>query len=246
MLCIFEKGTHPCILPMGASYKHQKWLMFREELLELDGRKCTQCARTQSSGAVLQVHHKYYLTGRLPWEYPYSDCEVLCKGCHGELHGRVMPKTGWDLLYEDDLEGLDGNCGFCNTEIRYVFHIHHPTWEPMEVGTNCCDRLTQTYTASEITGNRKRYDARLRRFVSSTRWENIAGRECIKQNGLVFRICSNIIGYRVSVALDWNSLEKNGTQYFKTPEAAKTAIFRSADNGKAVAYLRSPTKHADA
>lgn len=34
----------------------------------------------------LQVHHKYYIMNKLPWEYDESALVSLCNWCHSELH----------------------------------------------------------------------------------------------------------------------------------------------------------------
>ena len=40
----------------------------------------------------LQVHHKHYVEGKLPWEYPNEYLITLCNWCHFELHQKqVIP-----------------------------------------------------------------------------------------------------------------------------------------------------------
>jgi hypothetical protein len=34
----------------------------------------------------LHVHHKYYLEGMWPWQYPLDSLVTLCNWCHAELH----------------------------------------------------------------------------------------------------------------------------------------------------------------
>ncbi|MFN3195275.1 MAG: HNH endonuclease [Chlorobiota bacterium] len=119
-----------------SDYLKKEWKKFRESVIESDGGKCVQCGRGEDE-AVLQVHHKRYIKGRLPWQYGTKDCETLCKGCHAELHGHIKPRSGWDYLWDDDLGDLSGTCQNCGTSIRYVFHIGHEKWGFMEVGTHC-------------------------------------------------------------------------------------------------------------
>lgn len=38
------------------------------------------------SGESLCVHHRYYLPGRAPWDYPESAFVVLCSPCHAIEH----------------------------------------------------------------------------------------------------------------------------------------------------------------
>jgi len=100
-------------------YNRTEWRTFREELLRLHDGVCGRCYRGQPEGVVLQVHHKIYIRGRLPWEYPPEACEVLCKGCHAEEHGRIMPQSGWEHFGDyDDLGAPDGECELCGTAIR--------------------------------------------------------------------------------------------------------------------------------
>lgn len=37
----------------------------------------------------LQVHHKYYQKGKLPWEYPDEALTALCWECHENLHKNI-------------------------------------------------------------------------------------------------------------------------------------------------------------
>jgi hypothetical protein len=34
----------------------------------------------------LHIHHTYYQIDKLPWEYPDSSLQVLCRSCHEEVH----------------------------------------------------------------------------------------------------------------------------------------------------------------
>jgi hypothetical protein len=116
-------------------YRKNDWAVFRKEIIELDGGVCKKCNRSESDGVILQVHHKEYIRGKLPWEYPYQMCETLCKGCHAEEHGRVPPKSGWEYCGSNDLGDLNGTCELCGTSIRYVFYVSHEKWPTLEVGT---------------------------------------------------------------------------------------------------------------
>lgn len=168
-------------------YRHADWLAFRLEVIRLDNSRCVRCFK--GDGVVLQVHHKHYVGGRLPWEYPLTDCETLCKGCHAEEHGHIMPRSGWLLVGTDDLGDLSGVCELCGTDLRYTFAIVHPSWGSMMVGTNCCDRLTATDEASRyMDGFGKRRD-KLARFVQSTRWKGReGGASLLSQAGSTYRI----------------------------------------------------------
>jgi hypothetical protein len=50
-----------------------EWLERRASILDRDGRRCVDCgsvAAADGSRLILQVHHRYYVRGRLPWDYP--------------------------------------------------------------------------------------------------------------------------------------------------------------------------------
>ena len=103
-------------------------MIFENKFFEIDGFKCTKCGREKPE-VVLQVHHKEYQSGNPPWGYSTGMCETLCKGCHAREHGEIRPNEGWDLNYQEDLGGLNGECECCGTSIRYVFFIHHKHWK---------------------------------------------------------------------------------------------------------------------
>lgn len=51
----------------------------------------------------LHVHHKYYVDGRKPWDYPNDALITLCSECHEKLHrGRLAEVP----VYTCDLQGV--------------------------------------------------------------------------------------------------------------------------------------------
>ena len=62
---------------------HPLWKKRRLEIIKRDGDKCTKCGDTEK---ILNVHHKYYLFGKKPWEYPDDALITLCIDCHQLLH----------------------------------------------------------------------------------------------------------------------------------------------------------------
>lgn len=217
-------------------YQHSKWVNFREEVIRLDGGRCTECGRGRSDGVVLQVHHKHYVKGRKPWEYHHDECETLCKGCHAQEHGIIMPQSGWELVASDDLEDLVGSCEACNTDIRYTYLIQHEKWPAMEVGTVCCDRLTGTSIASDHLKSLIAGNAKIKRFVSSRRWrEDPLVGWCIKQSGFSVCIAQNEGKFRISI----NGI--SGNKQFESLVDAKIRVFSAIDSGQAAKFL---SKHA--
>lgn len=211
-------------------YHKSEWKEFSASVIELDGYKCTNCGRTNQE-AILQVHHKKYIDGRKLWEYGTADCTTLCKGCHAAEHGHIKPKSGWQYVCDDDLGDLGRTCENCGTNIRYVFTIFHPKWGILEVGTLCCDNLTDTELASNKIESLKRYERRPAHFKSSKKW---------KYNGEVLEIRQG--------AFDIQVRQKEGLYYltihqltskkaYETLNSAKAAAFRAVESGDLVEYL---------
>lgn len=59
--------------------KHPNWQKKRLEILQRDNFCCRLCSDTETN---LQVHHKQYIDGREPWEYPNEDLITYCEPCH--------------------------------------------------------------------------------------------------------------------------------------------------------------------
>jgi hypothetical protein len=208
------------------------WRAFRAKVIDLDGGICLTCGRNKANGAVLQVHHKQYLPGHKPWEYPFELCETMCSGCHAALHGHVPPRFGWEHAGWDDLGDLTGTCECCGTSIRYVFMLQHPKWYAMEVGEICCDNLTSTQLASGFMESKRRYADKLKRFVSSTRWNETSNKiHYIRQKGLNIEIVPKDTAY--SLRIDWES----GKLRFTTLTEAKIKAFEIIESGQVNEYL---------
>ncbi|MBW8337090.1 HNH endonuclease [Stutzerimonas stutzeri] len=212
---------------MANPYADRQWAAFREKVVNLDGAMCVECGRTRSDGVVLQVHHRQYIRGRKPWEYDYADCETLCKGCHAREHGEIRPSSGWVYAGEDDLGDLTGTCELCSSAIRYVHHIQHPHWEPMGVGTVCCDNLTGTQEAAEA----RRRLGRLRRFLASPNWTTEGTRLAIVHKGFK----ATLLAEQGAIRLVINDL--SGQQLHPSVAAAQEFLFDFIDSGQASAFF---------
>jgi len=82
---------------------HPVWASKREELFRSLGRRCSHSGCGVSTS--LHIHHKTYTRGKLPWEYPTENFEVLCEEHHNEAHaipyvqnkcracGKVIPQS---------------------------------------------------------------------------------------------------------------------------------------------------------
>ena len=210
-----------------AQYRNAEWLEFRAEVIAIDGGCCRRCGRTEADGVVLQVHHIQYHKGTPIWEYPLKDCLTVCKGCHAEEHGLIRPRSGWHLVCQEDLGDLIGTCEKCGTSIRHVFHIDHPNWEGMTVGTFCCDDLTGTNEASRLMRQVERSD----RFIASPQWKLRPDGWHIKRSQMRFRIAEENGAFRVYV-------QEHRAQSHASLEAAKSKIFKILDDGTAHKVLQ--------
>jgi len=211
-----------------------EWRAFRALIVEHDGGVCQICKRGPSDGVILQVHHKVYHKGRLPWDYDPSDCQTLCKLHHAEFHEKIRPSTGWDLVLEDDLGGLDGVCEACGTGIRYVFHIDHPRWHPLAVGTYCCDRLTGTTDASESRLKAERKE----RFLNSDNWKDTNGIHSIERMKMNFLIRKDSRGHFI------HFMGVDGRTRFPSLDQAKDGLFHLIDSGDARRFKNKTRKEA--
>lgn len=59
--------------------KDPRWQKKRLEIMQRDGFKCCMCGGEKST---LNVHHKYYIFEREPWNYPDNLLVTLCESCH--------------------------------------------------------------------------------------------------------------------------------------------------------------------
>lgn len=94
-----------------------RWQKKRLEILQLRGWKCVSC---EDSEEELHVHHRYYISGRDPWEYPDWCYEVKCKSCHQHDHDWVQEGfTEWETMVDELLAGSDGDSG-----LSFAYEIH--------------------------------------------------------------------------------------------------------------------------
>lgn len=82
-----------------------RWQKKRLTILERDQFSCAECGNTKKT---LHVHHRYYVSGRLPWEYPGFCYQTLCKPCHDRVKTLAEERRidGFGM-FEDWEFGLD-------------------------------------------------------------------------------------------------------------------------------------------
>lgn len=220
---------------MNKLYRCKEWLQYREEIFERDNYSCTKCGRKHDE-VVLQVHHTRYFQGKKPWEYDNEDCLTLCRGCHAREHGEIRPSNGWELQETIDLENSDGNCELCGKQnIRYLCVVTHLNWEPMEVGSDCCDKLTGNSIASEYFTNHIRKLGRRNRFINSKRWifDKELNGNTIRQSRYIFSIVK--VGSEFTIIANFKSRALksfvNGKFKYNNELDAKNAIFDGLESG---------------
>lgn len=69
--------------------------------MEAAGYRCQRCRHTDKT---LQIHHRRYYAGRMPWAYTDAELVVLCGDCHELQH--LPPATDEDLQREMTIKKL--------------------------------------------------------------------------------------------------------------------------------------------
>lgn len=65
-----------------------QWTERRNEIRTRDKNTCQKCGVRSN----LEVHHKYYVDGRLPWGYPNDSLITICSKCHQIEHLNNPPR----------------------------------------------------------------------------------------------------------------------------------------------------------
>jgi hypothetical protein len=86
--------------------KDPRWQKKRLDKLNAANFECEDCG---SGEKTLHIHHSYYESKKMPWEYPDDSLHVLCEDCHSKAGARntaLKRMLGQiDLYDEDDLRG---------------------------------------------------------------------------------------------------------------------------------------------
>ena len=75
--------------------KNPKWQKIRLKILERDEWVCQRCFDDEST---LAVHHRYYIKGKEPWDYPIDAFVTLCENCH-QLENEGRTEAEQNLLF---------------------------------------------------------------------------------------------------------------------------------------------------
>lgn len=71
-----------------------RWQKKRLEILQRDEWCCQICFDSKST---LNVHHRYYVSGHEPWDYPTELLVTLCETCHQD-EGEGQADVEGDLI----------------------------------------------------------------------------------------------------------------------------------------------------
>lgn len=63
-----------------------EWQRKRLEVMQAADFACECCGDREKPQA---VHHRYYETGKKPWEYPTAALQCLCDDCHKEIEESI-------------------------------------------------------------------------------------------------------------------------------------------------------------
>jgi 5-methylcytosine-specific restriction endonuclease McrA len=79
-----------------------RWQKRRLERMSLAAFTCETCESTEKT---LNVHHKFYRKGAMPWDYSDHQLQVLCEDCHVGMHAlktrmdeALAKLEPWDLF----------------------------------------------------------------------------------------------------------------------------------------------------
>lgn len=74
-------------LTYSEKLRHPEWQKMRLRIMERDQFTCRECGDKEKT---LNVHHRWYEKGKLPWEYDEMAFVTLCEGCHEQVTHRVQ------------------------------------------------------------------------------------------------------------------------------------------------------------
>lgn len=224
-------------------YRKTQWRDCRERILQRDNYKCCRCGKTHSE-VNLQVHHIYYDPSKKPWEYLDINLITLCKGCHAQEHGKIMPQSEWEYCGEEDLGDLVGECEACGNQIRYEHLIFHRNWGWLTVGCQCADRLTATNTASIVEKRRKEEAKKFKTFRDSSKWKHSGQGYHRTYKEYKISIWDNITSFRIDIWFYYHdradvpqTKKLASNKKYKTLEDAKYAVYDAIISGELKSHI---------
>ena len=105
-------------------FKDPRWQKKRLEILERDEWCCRICFDDKST---LNVHHRYYIKNRAPWEYKLCELVTLCEKCHKKETLLKKENIGFIFnelslcFFQEDIERLE--LGLLNSNFGYPSEV---------------------------------------------------------------------------------------------------------------------------
>ena len=115
--------------------------------------------------------------------------------------------------------------------IRHCFLIQHENWGTIEVGTFCCDKLTDTNLASNCLESQTSYKTRKIRFINSKRWKAENDKYTIKQSSFDIELTNKENYYLIKI------YNLQGKTKYESLEIAKSKAFDVIESGEFIEYL---------
>lgn len=80
----------------AAERQDPRWQRKRLEIMERDRFQCCACGNGSDT---LNVHHRYYISGRNIWQYPTWSLVTLCERCHKDTHSlNAASISDWERI----------------------------------------------------------------------------------------------------------------------------------------------------
>jgi hypothetical protein len=128
-------------------FKDPRWQKLRLKVLERDKWTCQHCYDTENT---LAVHHKYYIKGKEPWDYPLSAFMTLCEDCHREEY-ESRPECEEHLLHALRERGFSASdvqnlaIGFHEMRLRHLPEVVAAAYEWALKTPDSQDRVLEMY-----------------------------------------------------------------------------------------------------
>jgi hypothetical protein len=108
----------------SAAYRRPEWQKKRLDVMDAAGFKCEACGAADRE---LNIHHRRYVKGRMPWEYGGRELVCLCDKCHELWHylqGQIMLSVSLaDLQSMFQLTDITGFTGRKLTRVALAANI---------------------------------------------------------------------------------------------------------------------------
>lgn len=171
---------------------------------------------------MLRIHPAHADLGVKPWERDAADCVVLCIACRPRANSSTAADSEWIHVGYEDLGAVAARCECCSARLRHLFLVHHPEWGTMEVGPDCCDRLTATGAAKNEVKLRQK-TKRLSATMSWNRYPN--GEAWIYYKDKPIALTQ--VGYSYRLIIDG----QRGSRVYPAPADAENAVYRLIASG---------------